>query len=105
MPMRTYTIASSHSDPETRKAHIITFSRDGQPRVDVAIYKAQGGYLADHPRSGYALKAFDQVSRFGAPVSFAEAKSSLEMMLDELNGYEKILEAAAQLPVLNSDFN
>mgnify|MGYP003122943931 CR=1 FL=1 len=105
MPMKSYTIASSHAEPETRKAHIITFSRAGQPPVDVAIYKAQGGYHADHPRSGYAMKVFDQVSRFGPPVSFAEAKSALETMLDEMDGYAKIQEAAARLPVLNSTFN
>lgn len=105
MPMRTYTIASSHAEPETRKAHIITFTRAGQPPVDVAIYKAQGGYHADHPRSGYAMRVFDQVSRFGPPVSFTEAKSSLQTMLDEMDGYEKIREAAARLPVLNSTFN
>lgn len=105
MPMRTYTIASSRAEPETRKAHIITFTRTGQPPVDVAIYKAQGGYHVDHPRSGYAMKVFDQVCRFGPPVSFAEAKGSLETMLDEMDGYEKIREAAARLPVLNSTFN
>ena len=105
MPMKTYTIASRDAAPRTRKAHIITFSRDGQPPVDVALYKGQGGYLADHPRSGYALKVFDQVAQLGPPVSFAEAKSSLEMMLDELRGYEKVREAAAGLPVLNPDFN
>ncbi|WP_288960213.1 hypothetical protein [uncultured Sulfitobacter sp.] len=105
MPMRTYTIASSHAEPETRKAHIITFSRAGQPPVDVAIYKAHGGYQVDHPRSGYAMKVFDQVSRFGSPVSFADAKSSLEIMLDQMDGYEKIREAAARLPVLNEAFN
>tara|TARA_R100001369_G_scaffold19965_1_gene36298 strand:+ start:2677 stop:2994 length:318 start_codon:yes stop_codon:yes gene_type:complete len=105
MPLRTYTIASSHAEPETRKAHIITFSRAGKPPLDVALYKAQGGYNADHPRSGHALKAFDQVSPFGKPVSFAEAKRSLETMLDEMDGYEKISEAAARLPVLNDAFN
>lgn len=105
MPLRTYTIATSRTAPETRQAHIITFARDGQPPVDVALYKGRGGYCADHPRSGYALKAFDQVTQFGPPVSFAEAKSSLKMMLDELRGYEKIRDAAARLPVLNSAFN
>ena len=48
-----------------------------------------GGYHADHPRSGYAMKVFDQVSRFGPPVSFAEAKTSLETMLDEMDGYAR----------------
>lgn len=105
MAMKSYNVAMMDAAPKTRKAHIITFTRDGQPPVDVALYKTSGGYAADHPRSGYAIRAFDQICRFGPAVSFAEAKASLTMMLDEMEGYERIREACHRYPVLNPDFN
>ena len=105
MPMKTYTVAIHDAPNTTRKGHIVTFAREGCPPVDVALYRTSGGYAADHPRSGYAIRPFDQLARFGRPVPLAEAKASLLTMLDDLEGYERIREACDRYPVLNPDFN
>ena len=72
--------------PATRKGHIVTFAHAGQSAVAVSLYKTRGGYNADHPRTGRSISAFDQVCRFGKPVSLKEAKDSLLMRLDEMKG-------------------
>lgn len=105
MPMKTYNVAMMDAPNKSRKAHIVTFARDGKPPVDVALYKTGGGYAADHPRSGYAIRPFDQISRYGGPVRLTEAKASLLTMLDDLEGYERIIQACDRYPVLNPDFN
>ena len=107
MPMKTYTVAIHDAPNTTRKGHIVTFAREGRPLVDVALHKTSGGYAADHPRSGYAIRPFDQLARFGSPVPLTEAKAkaSLLTMLDELKGYERLREACDRYPVLNPDFN
>ncbi|WP_299794219.1 hypothetical protein [uncultured Marivita sp.] len=104
MPIKTYTIATNRAETEPRKGHIVSFAREGQTPVDVALYKTSGGYAADHPRTGYAIRAFDQISRMGPPVPFKAAKESLLFMLDDMEGYERIREGCRALPVLNPDF-
>lgn len=103
--MKTYLLASRLPKPETRKAHIVTFERPNQKPIDVALYKTRGGYCADHPRSGYAVSAFDQISLYGPPVLLGEAKERLLIMLDGMDGFEKITQAAKRLPVLNPGYN
>ena len=77
MSVKTYTVAMQNGPPVTRKGHIVTFTRAGQPAVAVALYKTRGGYNADHPRTGRSISAFDQVCRFGKAVLLREAKDSL----------------------------
>jgi len=102
--MKTYTIATSSPETQTRRGHIVSFARDGQPPVDVALYRTDHGYAADHPRTGYAMRAFDQIATRSQPVRLAEAKESLLFMLDDMEGYERIREGCSRLPVLNPDF-
>ena len=104
MPMRTYAVARHDAPNDFRKGYIVTFARDGQPPLDVALHRTARGYLADHPRSGYSIGAFDQVSHWGKPVTLAEAKDSLMMLLDEMKGYERIREGCKALHVLNPAF-
>ena len=102
--MKTYLVARHDAEPTPRKAHIVTFTRTGQPPLDVALYRTSGGYAADHPRTGHAIRPFDQISQRGSPVTLKEAKDSLLFMLDDMEGYERIREGCRALPVLNPDF-
>ena len=104
MSLKTYTVAMRNGPPVTRKGHIVTFARAGQPAVAVALYKTRGGYNADHPRSGRSISTFDQVCRFGKAVTLKEAKDSLLMMLDELKGDDVLHRVADSYAVLNPDF-
>ena len=104
MSLKTYTVAMRNGPPATRKGHIVTFVRAGQPAVAVALYKTRGGYNADHPRTGLSISTFDQVCRFGKAVTLKEAKDSLLMMLDELKGDEALRRVADSYAVLNPDF-
>ena len=76
MPMRTYAVARRDAPNEFRKGQIVTFAREGQPPLDVALHRTARGLLADHPRSGHSIGAFDQVSQWGNLVTLAEARDA-----------------------------
>jgi hypothetical protein len=104
MSIKTYTVAMRNGPPVTRKGHIVTFARAGQPAVAVALYQTRGGYNADHPRTGRSISTFDQVCRFGKAVTLKEAKDSLLTMLDELKGDKALRRVANSYAVLSPDF-
>ena len=104
MPLKTYAVARQDAPTTLRKGHIVTFARDGQPRLDVALHRSPRGFLADHPRSGYSIPGFDQVTPWGQPVPLAEATDRLLFLLDEMKGYERIRDGSKSQPVLNPSF-
>lgn len=104
MPMKTYLIARNDADPAPRKGHVVRLSMSGYRSIDIALRPCPQGYLADHPRSGRSLKLLDQVATRAEPVRLAEAIDALKMQMEDQALFDAVKRAAADLPILNADF-
>ena len=104
MPMKTYLIARHEAEPEPRKGHIVRLSMPGYRSIDIALHRTARGYLADHPRSGRAIRQLDQVSKKGRPVRLPKAIAGLTAKMAEPETFAWVKAEAVTLPILNASF-
>ena len=104
MPVKTYLIARHDMDPVPRKGHIVRLSMPGCRSIDIALRRCTRGYLADHPRSGRSLKALDQVAAWGKPIRLPEAIEGVKAQMEYRALFDAVKAAAAELPILNANF-